>query len=187
MCPDDTNFSSKFGLRYWTTCLQTNQWSVKIRHFLYREFNCKVKYVGLGFDGNYKWFYKLVLIGYCVPKIMNIGLKYLHNTVVHNLASWWLQLANVDIRRLLLLFNHLRTVLTDALLSDMCHVCTLWVCCSLWQQSASGGFAPWSPDQGLCPWTTLVALPQTPGSRSMRSPQKCAVEILSYFMHCWWS
>jgi len=36
--------------------------------------------------------------------------------------------------------------------------------------SASGGFAPWPPEQGLCPWTPLGGrgLPQTPviGSRS---------------------
>ena len=28
--------------------------------------------------------------------------------------------------------------------------------------SFKGGFAPWPPDQGLCPWTPLRALPQTP-------------------------
>jgi len=34
--------------------------------------------------------------------------------------------------------------------------------------SASGGFAPWLPDQGLCPWTPLGAPPPDPhiGSRS---------------------
>jgi len=34
--------------------------------------------------------------------------------------------------------------------------------------SASGGFAPWPPDQGLCPWTPLGARPPLPviGSRS---------------------
>jgi len=28
--------------------------------------------------------------------------------------------------------------------------------------SASGGLRPLTPDQGLCPWTPLGALPQTP-------------------------
>jgi len=27
--------------------------------------------------------------------------------------------------------------------------------------SASGGFAPCPPDQGLCPWTNLGVFPQT--------------------------
>jgi len=31
--------------------------------------------------------------------------------------------------------------------------------------SASGGFAPWPPDQGLCPWTPLGALPPDPRYR----------------------
>jgi len=35
-----------------------------------------------------------------------------------------------------------------------------------------GGFAPWPPGQGLCPWTPLGLRPQIPvmGSRSARSP-----------------
>jgi len=42
--------------------------------------------------------------------------------------------------------------------------CTL----SIKMSPASGGFAAWTPDQGLCPWTPLGAPPQTPfiGSRS---------------------
>jgi len=31
--------------------------------------------------------------------------------------------------------------------------------------SASGGFAPWPPDQGLCPWTPLGAPPPDPSYR----------------------
>jgi len=37
--------------------------------------------------------------------------------------------------------------------------------------SASGGFAPWSPDQGLCLWTPLGALPQTPAPLEARAPR----------------
>ena len=37
--------------------------------------------------------------------------------------------------------------------------------------SASGGFAPWPSDQGLCPWTPLGALPPDPHRLALsRSP-----------------
>ena len=58
------------------------------------------------------------------------------------------------------------------------------------------GFAPWPPDQGLCPWTPLGALPQTPviGSCSalaMWPPKlkvwirQCTISIILCFSkHC---
>ena len=51
--------------------------------------------------------------------------------------------------------------------------------------SASGGFAPLTPYQGLCPWTPLGALPQTPviGSRSTRSPWPRPVLAPPTFKH----
>jgi len=57
--------------------------------------------------------------------------------------------------------------------------------------SASGGFASWSPDflvrQGLCTWTRLGALPQTPviGSRyRARHGGVAHPDIAGYNRHC---
>ena len=56
-------------------------------------------------------------------------------------------------------------------------------CCQL-----QGVFAPWPPGQGLCPWTPLGALPQTPviGSRSALAinVSTCAVQNFPYNKPC---
>jgi len=49
--------------------------------------------------------------------------------------------------------------------------------------SASGGFAPLTPDQGLCPWTPLGAAPQTPIIGSLLLAMTPAVRFL--FLYDW--
>jgi len=60
---------------------------------------------------------------------------------------------------------HRSTDVTEQHTENVVNFANLW---KIRRLSASSGFAPWPPDQGLCPWTSLGAPPPDPCYRLMR-------------------